>query len=1553
MKKKKRICRLALTMMMAFVLIFSSVEAAYATTLIEALSSGTVNPVSSANYKSGKNFYRYGLGWKTAWTGKGTDTLHAVDGHGNNYSGAKTFTPAGYKRSGNVVVNKGSASIQTKNLKFGDYTAHGADTANYIVLKLPQSSTSNASIVYKNLYIYDPDNAHAIKTGAWKGYVSIDEKVQIGGYSYTKRYSKHPNPYIEFAANVVHQHPSICTWNVKWIKLNFYYTYSSNSANGSDAGKPYQISANASYGDIDAGQAVSITNKGLRATGVAAGNASAGKIYWRRYQTSSGAAWSHVFTDHTAKATDPNALTAAGYAFSSTSSNVVTSETLVFVSNQKNSKGNLAPGKPNGNNSYYETNAESMFAFQPLDPVKFIKKTSDTDGGGTYKTDTKSTVSGTKEESTLTMSLSEAQQTGFTYEIEQAVPAGISTSAGQKYDSFSISDEIDTNILEIDESNISVYDIQGQTTVGGSKAATTYFNISTIENGQNGKTRVTASATAAALKSTGFYKNNTGATYTLIIPVKLKSLQAVSAADAKTKNYFLRDGDGNIITDSTTGEQTIEIPDVGSSTIKSPSFGDLNLTGNTVTQNTGSVYTQIAVKPNKVTLAKKVTNTKTGGSESAEGFEFVLTNETGTEIARAKTDSNGKIEFANIFPGKYVITEVLSNKQVMDGFSAGDIKKGSTTLSGGAFEVTGSDVSLTAENTYTDFTPSPPPPGEEPAVEDPTYVLNIKKEYIVKADTADTLSGYSFLVEKKVSDAWETVGTYKTDASGLIRVTGLKGGTYKVTEKMSAAQSEKYRCEYPSGGAETVNLGADSPVALSVFKNTAKAASLEITKTSSDGKVSGIKFTVTADGFTKNYWTDQNGKIETTLKPGTYSVFESDERAKYYKHDAAKTVTVKGDQNEKHSLSFTNTAYTVTLKKYEKLEDGTETKTPVKDAEYEVYRVGATSDYYVGQFTTNENGEIELTDIEKGEYYFKEIVAPHGYTLSPVPVRTVITDSDIAKTVTDYNQRTQGAITINKTNTDGELLDGAHFALYDANPKTSSNPTVVASGVTADGYVCFEGLSWGKYYLTETKAPTGYQKSDTVMEIDVGPDGVLDETVDFDANPRKLGSVVLTKRGPSGSGGEEGTPLAGAQYSLYTNDGTCIRTGLATNASGELTVTGLDWGSYYFLETSPPAGYEVNHNHVIFTVTAATAGKTQYVTQTDGEVKTSVTVTKRVKKADLYAAHGDPTFTFKLVDSGGQAYYRNVTFENETSSSLTADSNGYISLMAGFNDLDPDTYTLTECETSRYDTASSSVSNVTNGTVSGKAVNFNLSLNGSSVRAGTATYTNEKTDWSDYSGTDVVTNSFKAKAKITAISAIYERDEEIAGTAFDRQKNLTVEVIYDNGAEKELTDPNSYDLYLYDDAAGSWSIWDGTIPTPSETTDYRIKALYTEDGKTYEDEFTIHVNVGARYLVSFITNGGEMPSSNPNLVNNKITVGQNTTLAEIEKTYPGCFTPVKTVSGKTYYFAGWYTDSACSADKLYDFDTPITSGISLFALWDTQPPKNITLKITPNAAEGR
>lgn len=72
-------------------------------------------------------------------------------------------------------------------------------------------------------------------------------------------------------------------------------------------------------------------------------------------------------------------------------------------------------------------------------------------------------------------------------------------------------------------------------------------------------------------------------------------------------------------------------------------------------------------------------------------------------------------------------------------------------------------------------------------------------------------------------------------------------------------------------------------------------------------------------------------------------------------------------------------------------------------------------------------------------------------------------------------------------------LAGATFALYDVKPPAEGNGDVqpIATGVTGDdGYVIFDGLDLGTYYLVETQAPDGYVCDSSVHTIKI----VADET---------------------------------------------------------------------------------------------------------------------------------------------------------------------------------------------------------------------------------------------------------------------------------------------------------------------------------------------------------------------------------------------------------------------------------------------------------------------------
>lgn len=115
-------------------------------------------------------------------------------------------------------------------------------------------------------------------------------------------------------------------------------------------------------------------------------------------------------------------------------------------------------------------------------------------------------------------------------------------------------------------------------------------------------------------------------------------------------------------------------------------------------------------------------------------------------------------------------------------------------------------------------------------------------------------------------------------------------------------------------------------------------------------------------------------------------------------------------------------------------------------------------------------------------------------------------------------------------------------------------------------------------------------KGDTTGTGSVGQDDVV---VDGD----RRGVVDFTKVRPAAVGEDAPQPLAGAEFTVYAvdahgsrtvavgKDGTVLE-GLVTNESGKLCAVGstqpvnlaLEWGTYVFVETSAPEGYEISRS---------------------------------------------------------------------------------------------------------------------------------------------------------------------------------------------------------------------------------------------------------------------------------------------------------------------------------------------------------------------------------------
>lgn len=256
-------------------------------------------------------------------------------------------------------------------------------------------------------------------------------------------------------------------------------------------------------------------------------------------------------------------------------------------------------------------------------------------------------------------------------------------------------------------------------------------------------------------------------------------------------------------------------------------------------------------------------------------------------------------------------------------------------------------------------------------------------------------------------------------------------------------------------------------------------------------------------------------------------------------------------------------------------------------AVFDLYEEGKDTPLKTG-LTTDVNGEIHVSDLKPGYYYFKETKAPEGYELQNKKIEFEIKAEELKELaiVEVTNDKTPeepeiflGEVRIRKMDSDEitNRLKGAVFALYKV--EKGKDDKQVGKLLTTDntGELVISKLEIGDYYLKEVKAPDGYEKTDKLYEFEITKDLIKAvENILIDVPNKKivpeLGSVSLVKTVKV----DAKIFLEGAEFSLFKADGTLVETGLKTDANGKLTYKNLLPGSYYFLETKAPTGYELS-----------------------------------------------------------------------------------------------------------------------------------------------------------------------------------------------------------------------------------------------------------------------------------------------------------------------------------------------------------------------------------------
>lgn len=421
--------------------------------------------------------------------------------------------------------------------------------------------------------------------------------------------------------------------------------------------------------------------------------------------------------------------------------------------------------------------------------------------------------------------------------------------------------------------------------------------------------------------------------------------------------------------------------------------------------------------------------------------------------------------------------------------------------------------------------------------------------------------------------------------------------------------------------------------------------SVKIIKTSEDGKVDGIAFTISGNGVNQTVATNSRGEIRIdSLRPSVYTVTE--QSYDKYKPQEVRQVTVISGQVA--TVTFHNTLKRGSLEVVKTAEDGL--NEGVKFHLTGTSLAGLPVDEYA---VTGSNGKAVFSDVLIGtDYILSEVdtgiiyVVPEGQTtavewntVTQVEVRNVL--KKWSATVTKRDAETglpQGDAT----------LAGAVYGVYRGEELVDTYITDESGQFTTTDYVC--GNDWT---IRELSPSEGYLLNDTVYPVGAEPQHYTEEynPIALDVTEQVIrGGVTLTKVDKD----YPENKLEGAVFEVYRDsnrnqeldDEDELLGTMEELGGGEYALTGLCYGGYFAKEAQAPEGFYLGENAYYFAITE------------DGE---TVTVENEAGKGFVNAAQVGSLRIVKTSSDGKlEGFSFRVTGANGYDQVFQTDAEGFI-----------------------------------------------------------------------------------------------------------------------------------------------------------------------------------------------------------------------------------------------------------------------------------------------------